>query len=139
MSTPPKPSVDRPGPARWRSAAICGSALLGALLLWLVNPAAAGWLPPCPWHALTGLQCPGCGSLRAIHSLLHLDWAQALALNPLACLCLPFLGLWWLWHARRALTGRQSATPFIRPFLLWSIVLLVFFFSIWRNIPNCPA
>ena len=29
--------------------------------------------PKCPFKVLTGLDCPGCGSQRAIHSLLHWD------------------------------------------------------------------
>ncbi len=128
-----------PVSARRRSAAICGIALLGAAFLLLVDPAAAGWMPPCPFHALTGLQCPGCGSLRAIHSLLHGHGAQALAYNPLTCIGLPFLAGWWLWHARRAATGRAPAAPFIRPALLWSIAAVVFLFGIYRNLPNSLA
>ena len=129
--SPNGPSVKS---SRRQSAALCAVALLGLGFLFFINPARTGWLPPCPFHALTGLDCPGCGSLRAIHSLLHLNGMQALAYNPLTCLCLPFLGIWWLWHARRAATGRASGIPFIRPLLLWSIVATIGFFGIYRNI-----
>jgi len=135
-SVPPIPKPDR---ARWQSAAIFAGALLGLGFLFLVNPATAGWIPPCPLHALTGFNCPGCGSLRAIHSVLHLQWAQALAYNPLTCLCLPFVGGWWLWHAGRAATGRSWPIPFIRPVLLWIVVGMVFLFGIVRNIPATAA
>jgi hypothetical protein len=91
-------------------------------------------MPFCPFHALTGLDCPGCGSLRAIHSLLRLEFAQALAYNPLICMCLPFLGAWWLWHAGRAATGRAPAVPFIRPALLWTVVAVFVSFAIFRNL-----
>lgn len=38
--------------------------------------------PRCPVKWLTGLDCPGCGSARALHSLLHGEFAKALAYNP---------------------------------------------------------
>ncbi|MCP4714095.1 MAG: DUF2752 domain-containing protein [Deltaproteobacteria bacterium] len=38
----------------------------------------------CPFHVLTGRQCPGCGMTRALLSLGQLDIQQALRHNPLA-------------------------------------------------------
>ena len=42
---------------------------------------------------LTGLKCPGCGSQRAVHALLHADLASAFAHNALLVLSLPYLAL----------------------------------------------
>jgi len=47
-----------------------------------LDPFRAG-LPDCPFHAVTGLHCPGCGSTRATYLLLHGDVAGALAMNAL--------------------------------------------------------
>ena len=33
------------------------------------------FFPRCPFLSMTGLECPGCGSQRAIHALLHGDLA----------------------------------------------------------------
>lgn len=38
-----------------------------------------------------GLRCPGCGSQRAIHSLLHLQFKEAFLFNPLVIISIPFL------------------------------------------------
>src|SRR5690606_2629375 len=38
----------------------------------LVDPA-TGILPSCPFYTLTHWYCPGCGSQRALHALLHGD------------------------------------------------------------------
>jgi hypothetical protein len=42
---------------------------------------------PCPILTLTGWQCPGCGSTRALYSLLHGDPAKAFSMNPLLLAC----------------------------------------------------
>ena len=42
-----------------------------ALIYYKFNPSDIAIFPKCPFLLLTGLKCPGCGSQRAIHSLLH--------------------------------------------------------------------
>ncbi len=39
--------------------------------------------PKCPFHSLTGLLCPGCGSQRAMYQLLHGHVGAAFKLNQL--------------------------------------------------------
>jgi hypothetical protein len=58
--------------------------LAAAVLLFAFDPAVTWWFPSCPLRALTGWLCPLCGSLRAVHALLHGAPRVALALNPLA-------------------------------------------------------
>jgi hypothetical protein len=55
------------------------------------NPEESPWFPKCIFLQLTGLKCPGCGSQRAIHSLLNLDIAAAFRQNAFLILCLPYL------------------------------------------------
>ena len=47
------------------------------------DPYTSQILPPCPVLSVTGWQCPGCGSTRALYSLLHGDVVQAFVMNPL--------------------------------------------------------
>lgn len=49
--------------------------------------------PKCPFKVLTGLQCPGCGSQRAIHALLHGDIAAAWRFNALLVAYIPILAV----------------------------------------------
>jgi len=52
------------------------------LLLFFFDPATSSFYPPCLFSTLLGMQCPGCGSLRAAHQLLHGNLREAWALNP---------------------------------------------------------
>ena len=51
------------------------------------------FFPRCLFHSLTGWYCPGCGSQRAIHALLHLDLAEAFRRNALLLLALPYVAV----------------------------------------------
>src|SRR3954447_20165 len=65
---------------------------IGLAVLYWFNPAQFGFYPRCALYETTGLLCPGCGSLRAIHQLLHGHLAAAFQLNALLVLGLPFAG-----------------------------------------------
>lgn len=66
---------------------------LGGLffIYFLFNPADHSFFVPCPIHAATGYYCPGCGSQRAIHHLLHGNIGTAFWLNPLLMITLPII------------------------------------------------
>jgi hypothetical protein len=66
---------------KWQAAAVV-VVVVGVILLLLFDPRTAGFFPPCPLYLLTGLQCPGCGTTRALHALVHGDVAAAVDLNP---------------------------------------------------------
>lgn len=60
--------------------ALLGCMLVGGVVLYLYRPESLQ-IPRCPFLQLTGWQCPGCGSLRGIHALLHGDIGWVLELN----------------------------------------------------------
>lgn len=53
----------------------------------------------CPFHATTGLPCPGCGMSRALLELAAGNWREALRLHPFAL----YLMLWAVMLAGAAL------------------------------------
>ncbi|SJN50047.1 Sll0543 protein [Sphingobacterium sp. JB170] len=57
------------------------------------NPAEYLFFPKCPVKELSALDCPGCGSQRAIHSLLHGDFRSAFEYNALLLPFMPYLAL----------------------------------------------
>lgn len=64
-------------PKMWKRLLWIGGACFGILLYFCWDPAHVAVFPRCPFYMLTGLQCPGCGIQRALHSLLHLDFRAA--------------------------------------------------------------
>jgi hypothetical protein len=66
-----------------------GAVLAGVAILLAFDPATTWWFPSCPLYAITGWQCPLCGSLRALHALVHGAPLVALAFNPLTTVGIP--------------------------------------------------
>ena len=128
----------RAGLARYGTLAASGSLALGALVvLYHVDPNAADSpLPGCPFLALTGLYCPGCGSTRCLHALAHLDLPAALAMNPLLVLSLAPLALLLL-HGAGLLPRRLwRLVPVVASPRLWLVLLIGF--GVLRNLPWAP-
>lgn len=114
--------------------AVAATAVVGVVVLATVDPHRPGRYPTCPFLALTGLYCPGCGSLRGLHDLAHLDLAGAWAMNPALVIAAPVLvGAWVAW-LRRSLSGRQRRV--VAPaWTIWALLVLVLAYWVARNVP----
>lgn len=64
-----------------------------ALIYRQFNPVESNLFPKCPFLVTTGLKCPGCGSQRAIHHLLHLNISSAFAENAILVISIPYITL----------------------------------------------
>ena len=107
-----------------------------AVLYFRLDPARYPF-PRCPVHWLTGLHCPGCGTQRALHALLHGRIEQAVSYNLLAAICAPVVGLGLLEEAGNAWYGRpRRITLLYRPWLGHGLVMLTVAFTILRNLPG---
>ncbi len=109
----------------------------GALVaVYFANPfVPGGLLPPGPLHALTGLWCPGCGTTRAIHALLHGHLALALSMNPLAVLSLPLLPVIVYLNGPHAAARGPLARLLCSP-RAWAVLLVAY--GVLRNLPWPP-
>src|SRR5258708_7721801 len=106
-------------------------------ILFFFDPAEHAFYPVCFFHRTTGLLCPGCGSLRALHQLSHGHLVAAFRFNPLLMLCLPFAVWWTIRFAVRKLK-RQPTSVNLRPVWIGVSLAATVAFSVWRNIPGSP-
>ncbi|NLL27350.1 MAG: DUF2752 domain-containing protein [Bacteroidales bacterium] len=56
-----------------------------------LNPENSNLFPKCPFRVLTGYECPGCGSQRAVHYLLNLEINNAIKANALLVFSIPYI------------------------------------------------
>ena len=104
-------------------------------LVYAVNPEVPGHYPTCPFLALTGYYCPGCGSARALHALLHGDPALALKRNPLVVAAVAGLLAYAVaWTVKRGRGHRLLWSP--PNWLLYSVLGVVLTFWVLRNVPG---
>jgi hypothetical protein len=133
--------------------AVGAVALLATAYVDLVDPNAPGHYPLCPTKAVTGLDCPGCGGLRAVHSLTHGDVVGAVDHNAFVVLVLlPVAVVLWLAWLVRSLRGPvEDADPAprsrverladaltSRPAVVAGVVVMLAF-TVVRNIDALPA
>ena len=96
---------------------------------YLIEPS-SGLYPRCAFKLATGLDCPGCGSQRALHALLHGDIAAAWHSNAILLVGLPLVGLLLgaraLRHRRpaleRVLNSQGIILILLAALVLWTIV-----------------
>jgi hypothetical protein len=126
--------------ARLFALAIVTGSIAVLIYLRFFNPATPGtsMYPSCPFHSLTGLNCPGCGTLRGLHQLTHGHLITALNHNALMVLALPFLGYTFVSYALLALRGHGLPKPFLKPIYIQSLFWVVMAFWVLRNIPVYP-
>jgi hypothetical protein len=110
----------------------------GLSIIYLLDPSSSDLYPPCPFLALTGFYCPGCGPLRALHQLTLGHPVAALDLNPLMVLLLPFVAYFLASHAMLAVTGRPLRRFFVRPALIWTLLGIILVYWLLRNVPRYP-
>ncbi|MEU8249055.1 DUF2752 domain-containing protein [Nonomuraea sp. NPDC048916] len=131
--------LERRGTDRLRSvlAPLGVAAATGAVfaVVGAIDPNEPGNYPTCPFLWVTGLYCPGCGTLRTIHALAHLDPVAALGLNPLAMVMIPFLVFWWGRWLVRGWQGRPRKTTLAHPAWLWVFLGVVLVYWVVRNLP----
>ena len=109
-------------------------AVLGGALAYIgiADPHRPGFLfPGCPFKAMTGWDCPGCGGLRMTHDILHGDVSAAVVDNVFLLIGTPLLALWLLarWRLGRTLMPVAAWVTLIAAVVVWTVV---------RNVPGFP-
>lgn len=109
-----------------------------ALFYFLVNPSGVDYLPKCPLYSTTGIYCPGCGSQRATHDLLHLNIMGVIHHNALYLLALILLGYHGVILFANKFLNKNWKSLFNHPKTPIVVLVIVILFWILRNLPFAP-
>jgi Protein of unknown function (DUF2752) len=127
---------------RWlrRSAVIAAvlAVCAGGAYIYIFNPVGTDVYPKCPFHTLTGLHCPGCGTVRALHQLLHGNVLAAMRFNPLAVVLLPPVAYGMLSIGLQFVGLKPLPSKFIPAFWIWTLLAVILLYWVLRNIPCQP-
>ena len=67
----------------------------------------------CPFKAISGIPCPGCGGVRTTQFLLKGDFINAIYTNPLSCLFCLFCATLPLWSFYDCYRSKQTLKTFL--------------------------
>ena len=107
---------------------IAASVAAAAATLYGLSPQEYSFYPRCPFFALTGHYCPGCGATRAAAELLHGNLSAALHFNAAFTVLLPFVLTYFAMIYWTALRQNRLAWPSVPS---WSLQLAVAFLAIF--------
>jgi hypothetical protein len=117
---------------------LAGLAAAGCAYVGLVDPNTSSFFPGCPFRAMTGFDCPGCGATRALHSAITGNPLQALDHNAFLTIAV-VLGLVGFAVAKvRRLMGRPALAWRLSTTGALALGLLACTFWIARNMPWEP-
>jgi len=109
--------------------------LVFGIIYYALDPSQSGMFPRCTFLTLTGYKCPGCGSQRAIHALLHGDVVGAFKYNALLLISIPWIAL-CLYAETQRIRNPRLYTHINAPQLMWFFLITVLLWWLLRNIFN---
>ena len=88
-------------------------------------------LLPCPFHVLTGYDCPFCGAQRMLLALLHGDIVAAFWFNPVLFCMLPYFAIVLVgafsktvkeWRVTKLFGSNRAIFTVILLFCVWGVI-----------------
>lgn len=115
------------------TAVFLGLLVVLGVVYYFVDPMEVRWMPKCLWKLATGTDCPGCGSQRMAHALMHGDLRAAWHANAYALCMLPLIGgMIWLEFSRERYP--QLYRKVHSPLLIWALAGSVLIWWVVRNL-----
>jgi hypothetical protein len=105
--------------------------LASALIIWYIGiESSTGYI--CMLHAITGLNCPGCGGTRMLDSLLHFKFYQAFRYNPFIFVTSPILAVAYIYESIQYIKYCRTSKYIEYTLISYAIGLVIF--GVIRNI-----
>ena len=117
----------------WIIGAVAVIVIAGLAIYSTSDPSTVRFFPRCTFLTLTGLKCPGCGTQRAIHALLHGNFLEAVRFNAMMVASVPLLALYGyaeiVRKSKPRFYNKVNSTP-----IILTIFVLVVLWWILRNV-----
>lgn len=113
--------------------------VLGIGLAYALFCGLTGWYLPCPFHAVTGLWCPGCGVSRMCMALLRLDLPAAWRWNPALMVLTVPLGILLARLAGAYVRQGRTRPTWAEQAVIWAMAAFLLVFGVLRNLPGMEA
>lgn len=117
----------------WIIGAVAVIVIAGIAIYSTFDPSTVRFFPRCAFLTLTGLKCPGCGTQRAIHALLHGNFLEAVRFNAMMVASVPLLALYGyaeiVRKSKPRFYNKVNSTP-----IILTIFVLVVLWWILRNV-----
>lgn len=107
---------------------------LATILYFFVNPEVSVFMPKCPVKMLTGYDCPSCGAQRAVHAVLHGNFATAISYNPFFVISVPYFILVLYSTVFKSSFALKVRAIVCHRYALYGYIVLFFLWWILRNI-----
>ena len=108
-------------------------AIVAAIVYFYFDPSSSRLFPRCLFLETTGVKCPGCGSQRAVHALLHGQVGAAWHYNAMLVVGIPLIVFYLLVSVMQERWQRLYRVLFSRVVLL-SLVGLIMLWLVLRNV-----
>lgn len=143
-STPPPPPTCSPWITRHAIDArgrVVAAIILGAIVVALIaiavkDPRTHGLGVLCPSRRFLGIYCPGCGSTRATHALLHGELARAFRSNPIFVLLGAPLLVGYSGALLWSIVRRERVAVHLPPWIGYAAAAFLVLYGIARNVPG---
>ncbi len=112
--------------------------LIGMGVVFFFNPNEVHIYPPCIFHKITHLYCPGCGMTRGVYYFLHGQFLMAIRENLLLLFVVIGLALEGVYKLEEKILKRKRIPFYKRRSALYVFFVLVVVYWILRNIPEYP-
>lgn len=102
------------------------------------DPYKTAYFPKCPFYTFTGYKCPGCGSQRAIHNLLTMNFIEAVKENILLVIAIPYVAFGAFVDFKRLKNKKYQIIndKYYSGIAVWIIFTVIIVFWLTRNIFN---
>lgn len=107
---------------------------VAAVIYFVFDPSEVEFFPKCIFYQMTGLECPACGSQRAVHAILHGNILEGLKTNPFIIISIPYaIGLISILIFKTPFTTRLRA-KLLHPIVVYAYCIIFVAWWIIRNL-----